>query len=152
MFMRLAILTLAALILAPAAGAASLTRSESALLSEMNRVRATYKLQPLRLNRRLETASRFHSREMLAKGVFEHGAFSTRMDRFSVQGSFAGENLAWGVGYNGSAQGIVQAWLKSPKHRANLLRPSFRRVGIAELTGSFLGFDGANVVTADFAG
>ena len=150
--MRLAILVLAALVLAPAAGAASLSRSESALLSQLNRVRATHRLAPLRFDARLERASRFHSQEMLRTGTFAHGAFAGRMAQFSVHGTFAGENLAWGVGYNGSARGIVAAWLKSPEHRANLLRPSFRRIGISELSGSFLGFAGANVVTADFAG
>ena len=45
----------------------------------------------------------------------------------------AGENLAWGTGSRGTARGIVAAWLASPEHRANLLRPSFARVGIGDL-------------------
>jgi uncharacterized protein YkwD len=152
MFTRLALLVLAALVLAPAAGAAGLSRSESTLLRQLNRTRAAHGLRPLRFDVRLERAARAHSREMLVSGMFAHGAFGDRMARFAVQGSFAGENLAWGVGYNGTARGIVAAWLASPEHRANLLRPSFRRVGIGQLTGSFRGFAGANVVTADFAG
>ena len=74
------------------------------------------------------------------------------MLQFNVTGSLAGENLAWGTGFRGSAKGIVAAWLNSPEHRANLLRPSFTRVGIGDLVGSFQGYGGANVVTADFAG
>jgi uncharacterized protein YkwD len=46
----------------------------------------------------------------------------------------------------------VAAWLASPEHRANLLRPSFRRVGLGDLAGTFQGYPGAQVVTADFVG
>jgi uncharacterized protein YkwD len=41
-------------------------------------------------------------------------------------------------------------WLASPGHRANLLRPGFRRLGLGIATGSFPGQAGATVVTADF--
>jgi len=63
------------------------------------------------------------------------------------------ENLAWGTGARGTAAGIVRAWLASPGHRRNLLRPGFRRIGLGEVTTpSFQGVDGARLVTADFAG
>jgi uncharacterized protein YkwD len=141
----------ALVVVAPAAGA-TLTSPESQLLHQMNVVRAQHGLRPLRFDARLEQAARFHSREMIAGDVFQHGAFGSRMVRFRIQGSLAGENLAWGTGSLGSAQGVVASWLASPEHRANLLRPSFNRVGIGELTGAFHGFGGARVVTADFAG
>jgi uncharacterized protein YkwD len=143
---------LAVLVLAPSAGAATLSSSESALLHEMNAVRAAHGLPALRFDTHLEQAARFHTHEMLAADQFAHGAFGSRMVRFRVTGSLAGENLAWGTGTDGTAQAIVQAWLASPEHRANLLRPSFTRVGIGEQTGSFQGYGDANVVTADFAG
>src|SRR2546425_11557356 len=152
MLRRIAVFALAGLVLAPAAEAARMTRSETSLLREMNRVRVAGHLAPLRFDASLEQASRAHSREMLQSGTFAHGAFGSRMLRFRVRGSLAGENLAWGIGYQATARGIVQRWLASPEHRANLLRPSFRRVGIGALVGRFSGFDGATVVTADFAG
>ena len=42
--------------------------------------------------------------------------------------------------------------MASPGHRANLLRPGWKRIGIGSRTGTFLGYGGATVVTADFAG
>src|SRR5437762_3575611 len=60
-----------------------------------------------------------------------------------------GEDLAWGPA---SASWVVGAWLASPEHRAILLRPGFRRVGIGAFQGTFSGRAGALVVTADFAG
>jgi len=145
------IAALVALVVAAAAAAAP-TRREAALLREMNRARGQHGLRRLRIDANLERAARSHSREMLAANVFAHGAFGSRMVRFAVTGSLAGENLAWGTGARGTARGIVAAWLASPEHRANLLRPSFDRIGLGDLTGRFLGHQGAQVVTADFAG
>ena len=139
-------------LLLPTTALAGMTRTEAALLRRMNQVRAAHGLGRLRYDAHLERAARSHSHEMLAADIFRHGAFWSRMLRFDVTGTLAGENLAWGTGYRGTARGIVLAWLKSPEHRANLLRPMFNRVGVGSLVGSFLGNRGAHVVTADFAG
>lgn len=145
-------LAVAALVAPTTALASGLTRPEASLLRAMNRVRTQHGLAQLRYDAHLERAARAHSREMLASDTFAHGAFGTRMLQFDVTGSLAGENLAWGTGSLGTAGGVVASWLASPEHRANLLRPSFRRVGVGELVGSFSGYRGARVVTADFAG
>src|SRR5919108_6547815 len=116
MLRRIAAFVLAGLVLVPAAAAARMTRSETALLREMNRVRTAQHLAPLRFDGSLEQAARTHSREMLQSGTFAHGAFASRMLRFRVTGSLAGENLAWGVGFQATPRGIVQAWLASPAH------------------------------------
>ena len=136
----------------PSTALAGMTRTETSLLREMNRVRAEHGLGSLHYDAHLERAARAHSKEMLGADVFRHGAFGSRMLQFDVTGTLAGENLAWGTGVRGTAQGIVAAWLASPEHRANLLRPSFTRVGIGNLVGMFQGYPGAHVVTADFAG
>lgn len=152
MFKRLLAVTAVLALALPASALAGMTHTETSLLREMNRVRAEYHLAPLRYDAHLQNAARAHSREMLGNGVFQHGAFGTRMLQYNVTGHLAGENLAWGTGFRGTPQGIVSAWLASPEHRANLLRPSFARVGIGNLVGTFQGYGGAHVVTADFAG
>jgi uncharacterized protein YkwD len=148
---RLLPLAAAALVFAAPAAAAQ-SSSQAALLHEINRVRVAHGLHQLAFDPVLSRAALAHSRSMTTTGLFAHGAFRSRMLQFHVTGPFVGENLAWGVGSYGSPQGIVTAWLHSPEHRANLLRPGFRRIGLGELTARFRGFDGANVVTADFAG
>lgn len=156
MLLRLLALAGALVVLAPATVSASaltgMSGREGALLAAMNEVRREHGLQPLRLDVRLERAARAHTREMLARNVFAHGAFALRLRRFDVKAHVAGENLAWGSGALGAARSIVAAWLASPGHRANLLAPSFTRVGVGDLVGAFLGNRGAHVVTADFAG
>jgi uncharacterized protein YkwD len=136
----------------PASGATFSSRAAASLLREMNTVRTARHLAPLRADATLQRAARSHSADMLRRKYFAHGDFGLRMRRFHVAGSFAGENLAWGVGARAAAKTIVAEWLASPEHRANLLRPGFRRVGLATLVGSFSGHAGATVVTADFAG
>ena len=136
---------------ADAAKTASLTRSESALLTVMNQVRSAHGLRPLRADPRLEGAARTHSRRMLRTGTFAHGAFTARIRRAGVRAPRIGENLAWSSGLAG-ARTIVQMWLASPSHRANLLRPGYWIVGVGAVTGSFNGRRHTLMVTTDFAG
>jgi len=118
----------------------------------MNRTRAAHGLKPLKIDWRLQRAARSHSKDMVRRNYFAHGPFGRRVSRFGARGPKLGENLAWGAGHRARAQAIVRAWLASPSHRANLLRPGFRRVGVASVTGKFAGVRRARVVTADFAG
>ncbi len=89
---------------------------------------------------------------MIRTGTFGHGSFARRMREFHVAGKMVGENIAWGVGPRRSAAALVAAWMRSPGHRANLLRGGFRRVGLGAVTTTFGGYDGATVVTVGFAG
>jgi uncharacterized protein YkwD len=139
-------------LLLPATALAGLSQREAALLREINRVRALHGLPRLRFDNRLEDAARSHSRHMLLTDALLHGPFGTRLARFGVRARVLGENLGWGSGHRATARSIVLTWLGSPMHRANLLRPSFTRVGVGCSTGDFLGTSTASVVTADFAG
>ena len=146
-------LILAALALAPAAPAATtLTQSERSLLAAVNGVRANHGLRPLRVDTTLTRAARSHSTTLIRRDVFTHGALGTRLARAGARGPLFGENLAWGTGSRATARAIVSGWLRSPSHRANLLRPGWVRIGIGARTGTFMGHAGASVVTADFAG
>jgi uncharacterized protein YkwD len=89
---------------------------------------------------------------MLRTDTFYHGAFSARIRGVGVRAPRVGENLAWGVGALSRARRIVNMWLASPGHRANLLRPGYRMVGVGALRGTFEGYRGALMITTDFAG
>ena len=141
-----------ALILAGEAQSASLTRTESSLLTVMNQVRMAHGVQPLRADWRLERAARSHSSKMLSAGVFFHGAFDARIRSMGVRAPRVGENLAWGVGRQTRARAIVRSGLASPGHRRNLLDRGDRLVGVGALRGSFAGCQSALMITTDFAG
>jgi uncharacterized protein YkwD len=118
----------------------------------MNQARAQHGVRPLRIDHRHEAAARAKSRSMVRTGTFFHGNFQRRLTSYRARGPYFGENLAWGVGSRGEAASVVQMWLASPSHRANLLRRSFQRVGLGIYVGTFRGYGGTSVVTANFAG
>ena len=147
-----ALLMVAGVEVAQAARTAALSQSESSLLSAMNNARVHAGLAPLRLDTRLEAAARAHTREMLATNTFAHGAFANRIRSVGVRAPRIGENLAWGTGGLSAARAIVSMWLASPEHRANLLHPGYRLVGVGALSGCFDGRRHTLMVTTDFAG
>lgn len=129
-----------------------MTRTEISLLRAVNAVRVAHGLSALRVDPTLERAARAHTSEIMRTGAFTHGNFAARMAQFHIRGPAMGENLAWGGGPYGQTQSIIDLWMGSPAHRANLLRSGYRRIGIGAIVGSFGGESSATVVTADFAG
>jgi uncharacterized protein YkwD len=139
-------------VLLPVSGAQarSLSRPEASLLSTMNAVRTGNGLPRLRVDFHLVRAARGHSADMMQRQYFAHGPVAGRAVAAGARGPLFGEDLAWTTGM--TPQWVVDHWLASPAHRAVLLRPGFRRVGIGISFGTFSGHGDAAVVTADFAG
>jgi uncharacterized protein YkwD len=110
-----------------------------ATLCVMNAERERRGLRPLKLNKRLSKAARRHARDMARRKYFAHdslggGTFVDRIRRTGylrgAQSWFVGENLAWGTLERSAPRAITKMWMRSPGHRANILSPSFREVGI----------------------
>jgi len=140
---------LVSLLAAPAALASGprLDGRERAVVRVINRVRHQHGLARLHVGRRLSRAADLHSREMLARDFFAHGAFAQRVRRF-VPYRRLGENLA--MTSRCSPRLVVRLWLRSAPHRHVLLSRSYRRVGVGRRTGR-LGSRHACMWTADFA-
>jgi uncharacterized protein YkwD len=128
------------------------------LLHAINHVRTSHGMARLRGAHALRSAALRHSQDMVARDYFAHtsptgSTFTYRILRSGfVSGHVwrAGETLAWGVGSRASAGATVAAWLNSPVHRAIMLSPGFRWVGIGRECGRFVGHPDACVWTADF--
>ena len=129
----------------------SLSRAETSLLQVINEVRRKNGLPLLRVDATLQRAARAHSADMLRRDYFDHGAFGQRLTNFGVHAQMMGENIAWWPGYKARLRAVVNMWLGSPGHRANLLRAGFRLVGVAAPSGTFQGTK-VRMITADFAG
>ena len=71
-------------------------------------------------------------------------------------GGMTGENIAWGEGIKGTPAEIVDAWMHSPGHRENILRPAFSEVGMGMTVGGPPGTMKVNyssaTYTTDFGG
>jgi len=110
----------------------------------VNRERTSRGLPALRENALLSQASKEHSDEMVRIDYFEHTSPDGRSvgDRLRAVGfgressSSGGENIAYGVGSKGSPAAIVQAWMHSPPHKADILRPAFTDIGIGIALGA----------------
>ena len=118
----------------------SLGVSEHATLCLINRERTTRGIRKFRRNTRLDLASARHARSMAARDFFEHGNFVGRIRSANyLQGAHGwklGENIAWGSGTLGTPAEIVDAWMHSPGHRANILNRGFREIGIGVARGT----------------
>jgi uncharacterized protein YkwD len=154
---RSVIITLA-ILLTPGvaqAGKVSLqSRSEEQVLNLLNEIRAQHHLPALTLSAPLRNAARAHSLDMLRRGYFAHNSpeetAPARIARY-LKGAKNSENIAWGVGLQGSPPGLVYGWMESPAHRAVILNPALRRVGLGVVLGTFQGRRGTVLATADFA-
>ena len=47
-----------------------------------------------------------------------------------------GENLAWGSGALSTPNAIVNGWMNSPGHKANILAPDYKDIGLSTAQGS----------------
>jgi len=125
--------------------------SRAATLCALNRERARRHLRALRLDRRLTGAAQRHSEDMVAHGYFAHGDFGARIrhsgwTRHRSSWMIA-ENIGYGSGAMGTPAGIVDAWMHSAGHRANILERRFRYIGIGIASGMPSGGGGATYST-----
>ncbi len=143
---------------APAAENLELVRA--AVLCLHNRERAARGLAKLSEHPALRTAADEHSAHMVDAPFFSHDApgGSDMADRIlgagyaRGQGWSLGENIAWGTGSLATAAEIQRAWMESPGHRANIMRPQFREIGIGVAVGVPVGSGSRHgaTYTADF--
>jgi Uncharacterized protein with SCP/PR1 domains len=108
-------------LLAPA-GAATTTSREAALLASIGQARAEHGLAPLRPNVRLMAHARRHSAAMAVRDRLFHTLNYGAVCCWSA----IGENIASAV----TVVRIDRAFMASPRHRANILDPRMRRVGV----------------------
>jgi uncharacterized protein YkwD len=125
-----------------------------AVLSLINRDRASHGAPALRLGGRVDRVALAHSLEMARHDYFSHTGLngSTPLSRLAqgrVPFSVAGENLGYDSGASRPAmlREIEAAMMNSPDHRANLLDRNFKHVGIG------IAEQGQTIyVTEDFTG
>ncbi|MER3497722.1 MAG: hypothetical protein C4308_03315 [Chitinophagaceae bacterium] len=113
---------------------------EARMLELVNQERIKNVLHPLKADSELTIVARAHSHDMFARGYFAHVSPDgkspfDRMKQANIQFLTAGENLALAHSLEIAHDGLMN----SPGHRANILNPSYSRLGIGILDGSFHG-------------
>jgi uncharacterized protein YkwD len=97
-----------------------------------NNYRTQNGLAPLQINLTLNNVAQSHSEDMALRDYFSHKGSngSSASDRVLNAGynySYVGENIA--AGYT-TPEAVVQGWINSPGHRANILNANFKEIGI----------------------
>ena len=110
---------------------------ERATLCLLNAERRRHDLRPLRRDAALDRAARAHAADMREHDFFAHespggtGPHQRIRTAGYRRARLTGENLAKGERTAGAASSIVEGWMQSPGHRANILRRGFEEIGIA---------------------
>lgn len=112
--------------------AAAATSDERAVWTLTNQERSENGLSGLSFNGDLVASARAHSADMAAQDYFNHTALdgSSPGDRIAATGYDAnswGENIAAGYA---TPESVVEGWMNSPGHRANILNSNFCDIGV----------------------
>jgi uncharacterized protein YkwD len=165
---RLAVICsmLGLLLVASAVALASRTREnvafDTSVLTLLNAIRIDHALAPLAVSPELSAAAEQHSEDMIGQGYFSHdssdgSAFGRRIAHYYSLTSYrswsVGENLLWSPARMSPAAAL-ETWMASPFHRANILNPSWRQIGISAVSSpdapGYFGERPATVITTDF--
>lgn len=105
---------------------------EKQVVALVNEQRAANGLQPLTLSTALSNAARTKSQDMHDHHYFAHesptyGSPFEMLTSFGISYRTAGENIAMGYA---TPEAVMNAWMNSSGHRANILNASYTQIGI----------------------
>ena len=105
---------------------------EQEVVRLVNEQRAQHGLQPLTENWELSRVARYKSQDMVDNRYFSHtsptyGSPFQMIRAFGLSFRTAGENIAYG---QRTPQAVVNAWMNSSGHRANILNASYTQIGV----------------------
>lgn len=105
---------------------------EASVLQQVNAIRSANKLSPFVADAHLAQLAIIKAQDMINRGYFEHESpyYGHPWDMaglFDYEYTSYGENIARNFV---TAKETVDAWMASPKHRANILKPTFTHIGI----------------------
>ena len=98
----------------------------------VNDIRKQNGLSPLTANWELSRVARYKSQDMVDNRYFAHnsptyGTPFEMMRAFGLSFRTAGENIAYGYA---TPQKVVDGWMNSSGHRANILNASYEQIGV----------------------
>lgn len=110
---------------------------ENQVITLTNQERAKHGLRALAQDWELSRVARYKSMDMRDKNYFSHtsptyGSPFTMMKNFGIAYRAAAENIAAG---QTTAQEVVNAWMNSPGHRANILSSNYTYIGVGYAQG-----------------
>lgn len=127
-------------------GGASVSAQEAAMKCMLNYARQQAGLPRLNNTSTLDSSAAMKAGDILRCDQFSHYACGRDFLYWFRRGGYlnarcwwAGENLAWGTGNKGTPHALMDAWMASPDHRANILSARYQQFGIAFRVGTLEG-------------
>lgn len=116
--------------------------SIAGVIEETNQHRNENNSKPLSENQKLNTSAKIKLEDMFTNQYFEHESLSglsvgDLTSSVDYEYIIVGENLALGNFKNNKS--LVDAWMASEGHRANILKKSYTEIGVAVGYGTFNG-------------
>lgn len=113
-------------------GSEGISEYESKVIALVNNIRTQNGLATLKADPELCRIARIKSQDMKDRGYFSHnsptyGSPFDMMKQFGISYHTAGENIAMG---QQTPESVVNAWMNSEGHRANILNSSFTTIGV----------------------
>ncbi|MCI6567891.1 MAG: SafA/ExsA family spore coat assembly protein [Dysosmobacter sp.] len=111
---------------------AKVLQYEAEVIRLVNDIRKQNGLSPLTANWELSRVARYKSQDMADNRYFAHnsptyGTPFEMMRAFGLSFRTAGENIAYGYA---TPQKVVDGWMNSSGHRANILNASYKQIGV----------------------
>ncbi|MGU3471857.1 CAP domain-containing protein [Paenibacillus sp. D51F] len=124
----------------PAEQTVDASQFEQQVLQLVNKERATAGLSPLGMDGNLSKMAMAKAQDMFNNNYFDHtsptyGSPFEMMGKFGIVYSAAGENIAKG---QTSPSQVMNDWMNSEGHKANILNSSFTKIGIAYFKGEWV--------------
>lgn len=118
------------------------TLTNANIVDATNAERIKLGLTPLSTNAKLTASAKIKTEDMIKNGYFEHVspdgvAVSDLGTQVGYDYVIMGENLA--LGNFSGADDLLQAWMNSPGHRANIVSESYMEIGIYAAQGQYQG-------------
>ena len=125
---------------------------EQEVVEMVNAEREAEGLPPLKRTPQLDEAARYHAADMKQDNYFDHNSYdrvnnelqlacnwATRVGNYYSGSSTLGENIAFGYS---SPEAVVEGWMNSSGHRANILSSNYQEIGV--------GYGAGNIWVQDF--
>lgn len=113
----------------PGGGSQAVSQAEQ-IVRLVNEERAKAGLSPVTIDKNMGAAGQVRAREIVSS--FSHTrpngtSFATALKEQGMSYRGAGENIAWG---QRSPEAVMNAWMNSPGHRANILDAKYTKIGV----------------------
>ncbi|MDU4696028.1 MAG: CAP domain-containing protein [Paenibacillus sp.] len=113
------------------------TQNASKVVELVNKERKNAGMKPLMVHTNLTKMAKTKAIDMFKTGYFSHtspkyGSPFDMMDSSNITYLYAGENIGKG---QRSAEEVVKDWMDSPGHKANILNPKYKLIGVGYYNG-----------------